>query len=418
MTSRVNEQTALTEPVNDYPVPEKLKDKRILVMSESLGPINGVTRATEYLLEYLVEQGVKVAAVAPEHQNPDKYRLRTRLPVLRLGGLPLVYNPDLRIVYPFRMSKLFYRTFQPDVVYLASPATVGLQAWWQRRKRGLPIVANFQTDLGAYARRMLPRPVARLAGWLVDRLTAYFYRDPAIKAALVPSSSSRDYLISLGVAPEKIRLVGRGVDSQFFNNKKRSEEVRRKLAPNGELLLLCVSRVSYEKGFEFLADAYEAITRLAQERGLSQRFRLVITGGNANKTIESNIQSYFTSRGLDVVFTGPLTGEPLAEMYASADIFVYPSLTETFGQVIQEAMASGLPVIARCEGGPADIVEEGVTGYLPDPADVMEFTDYTLKLIEDSELRQIMSRAARAFAEEGSWNAINQQISSILAEFV
>ncbi len=418
MTISTVEREALAQMTKAYPLPEKLMGKNVLVMTESLGPINGVTRATQYLLEYLLAQGARVAAVAPEFENPDTHPLRTRLPLLRLGGLKLVYNPDLRMVYPFRMSKLYHRTFQPDVIYLASPATLGLQAWWQTRRRGVPVVANFQTDLASYARRMLPNPLAEPSGWGIDRLTAYFFRDRAIKAALVPSSSSREYLASLKVAPEKLRLVGRGVDGVFFNNKKRNTELRQKLAPNDELLLLCVSRVSYEKGFEFLADAYEAMTRQAQAQGIRQKFRLVITGGNSNHTIEHNIQNYFTQRQLDVVFTGPLSGEPLAQMYASGDIFVYPSLTETFGQVIQEAMASGLPVVARKEGGPADIVLPGETGYLPDPVSIEEFTDYTLKLIQDSELRQGMGRAARAYAEERSWDAINQQIAGILAEFV
>lgn len=418
MVQSAEERATRPDANGNYPVNEKLRNKKVLVMTESLGPINGVTRATQYLLEYLVEQGVKVAAVAPEFETPDRLALRTQIPVLRMGGLPVVYNPDLRIAYPFRMSKIYYRTFKPDVIYLASPASLGLIVWWQLRKADIPIVANFQTDLAAYARKMLPKLVAGGLGWGTDRLTSYFYQDAAIKTALVPSRSSQDYLLSLGVPPHKIKLVGRGVDSVFFNNQKRSAEIRQELAPNDELLLLCVSRVSYEKGFEFLAEAYAAITRKAKERGLSQRFRLVVTGGNANAAIMQDIQSYFTRRNLDIVFTGPRTGEPLAQTYASGDIFVYPSLTETFGQVIQEAMASGLPVVARKEGGPADIVLPGSTGYLPEPESVEEFANYTLKLIEDSDLRQTMSRAARTYAEDRSWAAINQQISQILADVI
>lgn len=407
-----------TESLQKYAVPEKLRNKRVLVMSESLGPINGVTRATQYFLEYLVKHNVKVAAVAPEFTTPDPVALHTQIPLMRLGGAPLLYNPDLRVVYPFRMSKLFYRAFTPDVIYLASPASLGLQVWWQLRGKNIPLVANFQTDLAHYARTMLPKLVAPAIGWGADQATAFFYRDPAIRLALAPSTSSHDYLTSLGVSSTKLRMVGRGVDGVFFNNQKRSEAIRSELAPNGELLLLCVSRVSYEKGFDFLAEAYAAITKKAAERQLTQKFRLVITGGNANKNIEKEIQSYFYRRNLDVVFTGARSGEPLAQTYASGDIFVYPSLTETFGQVIQEAMASGLPVVARKEGGPADIVQVGVTGYLPQPQNVEEFADCTLKLIADADLRSQMSRAARAYAEDRSWDAINNQVANLLVEAI
>lgn len=409
-------EESLAKAARSYPVPASLRDKRVLVTTESLGPINGVTRATQYFLEYLIEQEVRVAVVAPQFEQPDREELRTRIPLLRLGGFPVPYNPDLRIAYPFRMSKIYHRTYRPDVIYLASPATLGLQTWWQVRGRGIPMVANFQTDLAAYSRRMLARPLGEGIGRAIDRLTALFFCDPTIRLALVPSSSSRDYLLGLGVSPQKLRLIGRGVDGIFFNNQKRSEAVRQKLAPNGELLLLNVSRVSYEKGFEFLAEAYARIMAGAAERGLNQKFRLVVTGGNANKTIERDIQGYFSRRNLDTVFTGPLTGEPLAQMYASADLFIYPSVTETFGQVIQEAMASGLPVVARREGGPADIILPGETGYLPDPDNLEEFASYTLKLIEDADLRQRLSQTARHFAEGRSWAAINQQVAQALAD--
>ncbi|MEI6044956.1 MAG: glycosyltransferase, partial [Chloroflexota bacterium] len=235
-------------------LPQQLKDKKVLVTSESLGPINGVTRATGYLLDYLLAQNVQTAAVAPRLPKPAPSAWQ--MPLIRLGGFPLVYNPDLMIVTPFRMSKIFQHTFRPDVVYLASPATLGLQAWWQLRNSGIPMVANFQTDLAFYARLMLPSLPGKAAGWVIDRLTGYFFRHSSIKAVLCPSTSSQNYLLRLGIAAEKLRLVGRGVDCLLFDPRKRNAELRQKLAPQGEVLLICVSRVSLEKGFEFLAEAY------------------------------------------------------------------------------------------------------------------------------------------------------------------
>jgi glycosyltransferase involved in cell wall biosynthesis len=290
-----------------------------------------------------------------------------------------------------------------------------LQVWWQLRNAGIPVVANYQTDLASYSRRMLPILLNNSAAWLIDRVTSLLKQD-CFKFILVPSGSARAYLSSLGVKEERMRLVGRGVDGTVFNPAFRSEELRHTLAPNGEVLLLCVSRVSLEKGFDFLADAYALMVKLAKERGLKTPFRLVVTGGNTNQGIENAIKSYFEKQSLDVVFTGPRTGNPLSEVYASADIFVFPSLTETFGQVIQEAMSSGLPVVARREGGPADIVEEGETGFLINPSDATDFAEKTLRLVEDAGLRREMSEKALRFACSRSWDAINQQIARIMVE--
>ncbi len=397
--------------------PRRLDSKKVLVTSESLGPINGVTRATQYFLEYLIERGIKVAAVAPEFGREERSPLHKRLPIVRLAGLPLFFNPDLLIARPFRTSKIFRRTFQPDIIYIASPASLGIQFWWQLRQQNIPLVVNFQTDLSAYALRMLPQPFNQLAAKGMDWLQSKVFRHKAVKAVLCPSQSSRQYLLSLGVPETKLRLVGRGVDSHFFNPTKRSLDLRAQLAPNDEVLLLCVSRLSLEKGFDFLADAYAHTVQQAAALGLGQKFRLVITGGNSNHVIQQHIHSLFEKKGLDVTFTGPLTGEPLAQVYASTDIFVFPSLTETFGQVIQEAMASGLPVVALRAGGPADLVQPGDTGYLAEPGDLDIFADQILKLVQDGALRRQMGVTARTIAESRSWEAINRQISRILAEF-
>jgi glycosyltransferase involved in cell wall biosynthesis len=278
------------------------------------------------------------------------------------------------------------------------------------------MVANFQTDLAFYARLSLPHLIGELSSWGTDRLNAMIFRDPFVRAVLCPSSASRDYLLGLGVPINKVHIVRRGVDGILFDPRKRNAAIRAEVAPNGEILLLCVSRLSLEKGFDFLAAAYEAAIRLARARALCPRFRLVITGGNANPTIERTIQRYFTARGLDVHFTGILTGEALAAMYASADLFVFPSQTETFGQVIQEAMASGLPVVAQRQGGPADLVRPSVTGTLVEPGDAEGFAREVVRLVEQPELRVRMGHTSRAIAEKRGWDTVNAQIAHIIAE--
>lgn len=404
---------------NSSNAPLPLCGKRVMVFSESLGPINGVTRATQLLLNYLSgNREVEVVAVAPEYDRPTAVPLPEKLPLIRLKGFPLYFNPDLLVVRPFRVAKILRRTFRPDVVYLASPASLGWQAWFQLRWRRIPIVANFQTDLSAYSLRMLPFPLNKIGAGLLDLIQAKVFKDDMVKTVLYPSQCSREYLMRLGVPASKLKYMGRGVDSQQFNPNKRSPELRQKLAPNGEVLLLCVSRLSLEKGFDFLAEAYAEMLQQAAVNNSRLKFKLVITGGNSNATIEQHIKELFEKKQLgdSVVFTGPLTGEALAQMYATADVFVFPSQTETFGQVIQEAMASGLPVVAVRAGGPADLVQSEMTGYLAEPNDVKTFAEAALNLVQDELTRRRMGQAARQIAESRSWDNIHYELSQILAE--
>ncbi len=393
-----------------------LAHRSVLVATESLGPVNGVTRATEQLLRYLRARGVQVASVAPEWQAGSSCAVPEATPCVRLRGFPLPYNPELRVVTPFHLRRIIRRLFRPDLIYLASPASLGMQLWRQARTMGVPMVANYQTDLAFYARLNLPGAVGTAAGWAADRLNAMLYRDPSVRAVLCPSSMSREYLLDLGVPARNIHIVRRGVDCALFDARKRSDALRAHLAPNGEVLLLCVSRLSIEKGFDFLAAAYDTAIRLAQRQRECPKFRLVITGGNANPEIERTIHGYFAARGLDVHFTGTLTGEALATMYASADVFVFPSQTETFGQVVQEAMASGLPVIAQRRGGPADIVRPDVTGYLVNTGNTDRFAQRIVHLATHADLRARMGHTARAIAEKRGWDEINDRIVQIMAD--
>ncbi len=393
-----------------------LAGRRVLVASESLGPVNGVTRATTELLSYLHMHGIETAAVAPH--LADGHEADTGgIPTVRLDGFNLPYNPELRVASPFRLRTVYSRAFPPDLVYLASPASLGLQLWWQARDSGVPFIANYQTDLAHYSRVMLPKPLGMIASAGVDHLTGYVFAHRSVRAVFYPSAASRDYLLGCGVPAAKLRLLRRGVDCRTFDRAHRDAALRHRLAPNGEIVLLCVSRLSMEKGFDFLAEAYARMVERAAATG-APRFRLVITGGNANPTIERTIQGYFTERGLDVHFTGMLTGDDLAAIYATADAFLFPSVTETFGQVVQEAMASGLPVVARCKGGPADLVQDGTTGYLPDPDDVDAFADAALRLVCSRDLRARFGLTARSLAETRSWDIVNHQIVKVMTEAI
>ncbi len=394
--------------------PEKLRHRRLLLVTESLGPTNGVTRSTISLLNHLQNHEVDVRAIAPYYEDPAGLSAKTTVPIHWMKGFPLPYNPELRIVYPFRLKQVYkkHQDFKPELMFLASPASLGGLVWLQSRHLSAPpMIANFQTDLAAYARTILPRGVNRAGGWAMDYVHRLCLSHPIVRKVLYPSQATRQYLEQIGIPADKLVYVGRGVDTVLFNPAKRSPELRQKFAPSGEVILLCVSRLSLEKGYDFLAKFAHRL--FAQ----NMTFKLVITGGNNNPTIEKNIQGLFGNlSGHQVIFTGPKQGEELAQVYASADIFVYPSVTETFGQVIQEAMASGLPVVARKQGGPADLVIPGETGFLPEPENLDEFVGAVRQLIDQPETRLKYAANARQRTELATWEAVNNRIAHLLAD--
>jgi glycosyltransferase involved in cell wall biosynthesis len=208
-----------------------------------------------------------------------------------------------------------------------------------------------------------------------------------------------------GVQRNKLVHLGRGVDTELFTPRRRDQQYRQELAPNGEIILLCVGRLAPEKGFGYLAQVAQ---RLAQ---LQVPFKMVITGGNRNPAVEEEVRGFFAPIRDRVVFTGFLEGAALARVYASADLFLHCSVTETFGLVVLEAMACGLPVVARDAGGPSEIVRDGVSGFLVDQGDMETFAGKVIALMKNAEERLRMSKASRVIAENTTWKRINNRVA-------
>ncbi len=394
--------------------PEWLEGKNILLATESLGPVNGVSRTTLSLIEYLRQKGVNIAIAAPRRYHSELRPGRLVEVNVRLAGEPLPYNPDLAIVYPFRYDRICSRTFKPDLVYLASPASLGFQMLLQIRQLQEPpaIVCNFQTDLSAYSRILFPSGMSRYAVWLLEVVQGFLFSHGSVHTIFYPSSGIRDYLNRIGAPTGKLVKLGRGVDTSLFNPIHRDKAYREELAPNGEVILVCVCRLAPEKGFDFLAKvAIELVKRFL-------RFKLLIVGGNQNRFVEASVRQLFDQVKEHVIFTGFLTGTALARAYAGGDIFLHCSVTETFGLVVLEAMASSMPVVARDEGGPSEIVQHSKTGYLIQPEDVDAFVEHILLLAHDQDLRSRMMRAALAQANDTTWEKINLRAAWTLADSI
>jgi len=396
---------------NELEFPASLRGKRILLASESLGPINGVSRTTTKLIQYLQENGVKMKLVAPHYVGERSRPPPPVGPIRRLGGFPLPYSPELSIAYPFRLDRICAK-FKPDLVYLASPASVGFQMLLQIRcmAQPPPVLANFQTDLSAYAAIIFPPPLDRYAVWLLQVVQGYLFAHASVRHLFYPSGPVARYLIDAGVPKDKLVHVGRGVDTALFSAAKRDPAWRRELAPNGEVILCCVGRLAPEKGFPFLAK----VARALQDRGVA--FKLLVVGGNRNPAVEAEVRSAFEPLGNRVLFTGFLEGESLARAYATADVFVHCSVTETFGLVVLEAMACGLPVVARDAGGPSEIVSDGKSGYLTPPDDLEAMVNKVHLLAREVKTREAMAQESRAHAERTTWDRINLRVAWYIAD--
>ena len=391
----------------DDKFPSRLRGKRILLGTESFGPVNGVSRTTQHLVRYLRDNGVQVAVVAPKHKGfIPKASIRKELE-LRVDGYPLPYSPDLTVAYPLRLDRLYSRTFQPDLIYLASPASLGFQVLLQTRQMDTPptVLLNFQTDLSAYSEIIFPDFMCRYAVWLLQVVQGFLFNHPAIHTIFYPSNGVRDYMIKAGAPLSKMVHLGRGVDTDMFSPSRRDQDYRKLIAPDGEIVLVSVGRLALEKGFDFMAK----VSRALVARGL--KFKLLVVGGNKSPKVEASIRELFVGLEDSVVFVGYLTEAPLAQAYAIGDIFLHCSITETFGLVILEAMACGLPVVARSEGGPVEIVSHRKSGYLVPPHDLHEFADRVEALSKDEELRKSMAVMGRDLACQKTWNQINHQVA-------
>lgn len=353
---------------------------KVLVVAESFLPqVNGVTNSVRRVLEHLAAEGHTAELVAPT--GPDTY---AGFRVTRARGAALPFYRDFRIGLESRgRLRAILMRFRPDVVHIASPATLGYQAARAAHELGIPTVAIYQTDLVGFAERYEFAGGVRLMTSLTRRIHT------AVDRTLAPSSASMRQLEALEIPGTHI--WPRGVDLAAFRPDLRDDAWRRRVAPDGRLLVGYVGRLAPEKELDLLAHLHG-----------DPRFRLVLVGCGPEEQ---------RLRGLlpDAVFPGLLHGEDLARAYASLDVFVHTGRHETYCQAAQEALACGVPVVAPNAGGPVDVVSPGA-GFLYSPGDGDELAAYVGRLVDDPGLRSAMARTAFESVQQRSWHAVMQRL--------
>jgi phosphatidylinositol alpha 1,6-mannosyltransferase len=351
---------------------------RIAYVTESFPPdVNGVASTAMRVAEQLVACGHEPLVIAPRAAGrlPD---VKTAFPVVRVPSVGLPLYPGFRVGLPGPQVRAAIANHGADLVHLAGPVVLGAGARAAAGQLGLPCVAVYATDMAAYARTYRLGAAGEALGWRHMRRV-----HNAATRTLAPSSATADSLRARGF--ERVHVWGRGVDTVRFNPARRSQRLRSDLGPAGEVLVGYVGRLAAEKRLDLLGD----VARLPGAR-------LVVVGaGPAEAAARRALPA--------AVFLGQRQGDELARVYASLDVFVHSGPHETFGNTLQEAAASGLPVVAPAAGGPLDLVEHGVTGFLVPPGDSAALAGAVAVLVASNALREAQGAAARRAVLGRTW---------------
>lgn len=355
--------------------------QRVVLVTESFLPsLNGVTNSVLRVLDTFKQRGIEALIIAPTAPSPRYLGFE----VIRTASFPL---KQFNVAVPGLWLENAISNFNPDVVHVASPFILGGQAIAAAERLGIPSVAIYQTELSGY----MERYNLGAAKPLLDKAVATIHLPATLN--LAPTKQTAQYLNSLGI--RSVDIWGRGVDLDLFHPNRKAEPatdaLRAKWAPNGEKIVGYVGRLAAEKQVERFSELFG-----------TPNTRFVIVGeGPQRKALEARFA------GKPVTFAGKLTGLELAAAYAAFDVFVHFGTEETFGQTIQEAQATGLPLVAPNSGGPMFLVEDGETGYLAHPTKRHGFNDTVAKLLADQSLRARIGENARRSVLKKSWEANN-----------
>ncbi len=374
---------------------------RTAVVTESYPPeLNGVAQSVARLVQHLTEHGHRVDLVRPAQHGERRGDAATAAlggSELRTPGVPLPMYRDLRFGL-LRATPLVERWQQdrPSVVHVATEGPLGWAALRAARQLAIPVSADFRTNFPAYAAHYG-------FGWAESLVLAYLraFHNRA-DVTFVPTRAMRDALANVGF--ERLEVVGRGVDLDLFSPARRSERRRAiwGVAPD-QPVVLYVGRLAAEKNVELVFDAFRAM------RSRARRARLVVVG-------DGPLRERLEKQEPEAVFVGVRRGTELAEHYASADLFLFPSLTDTFGNVVAEALASGLLVVAYDCAAAQTLIRSGHNGLTVRPNDRAGFIAHASAAALRLPALQPLREAARRSAEQIGWDAVLRRFETSLLQ--
>ncbi len=361
---------------------------RVALVTETYPPeVNGVAVTFARVVEGLQARGHDLQLVRPRQGDAQLARRETRFNEVLVRGLPIPRYPELKMGLPAQGTlQRLWAAQRPDVVHIVTEGPLGWSALRAARRLGLPVVSDFRTNFHAYSRHY------GLA-WLQAPVMAYLrYFHNRTACTMVPTESLKNELVAAGL--QGLRVVARGVDAQRFNPLHRSAALRASWgADPGTCVALCVGRLAPEKNLGSVVAAFETM------REHEPRTRLVLVGDGPER-------QRLGQRCPEAHFAGVRHGADLAAHYASADVFLFPSTTETYGNVVPEAMASGLAVVAYDHAAAGQLIRHGENGLLARCDDTLEFCRVARRIAGDwAQLREL-GNAARETAMRLDWARI------------
>ena len=370
----------------------------ISVVTETFPPdINGVAHTLSKMVNGLQANGHDIWLVRPRQQKTDQAQSRQGFNELLVKGMPIPFYKQLRMGLPAKKELHRLWSFKrPDVVHIATEGPLGWSALQVARKMRIPVSTDFRTNFHAYSSHYG-------IGWLSGAILSYMRKfHNAADATMVPTQQLADTLNSAGF--ERLKVVPRGIDTQLFSPAKRNMALREQWhAKPDDTVMLYVGRLAAEKNLKLVMQTYA----MAKQR--MPDTKLVLVG-------DGPMRQELQAAHKDVVFAGFRTGEDLAAHYASADIFVFASQTETFGNVTLEAMASGLAVVAFHHAAAGELIQSGINGMLASHDSALHFEMAAQALLNNPDLMQYVRQKAAATAADMGWDKIVQKTESVLHE--
>jgi glycosyltransferase involved in cell wall biosynthesis len=379
--------------LEDYPASRP--SLRIAVVTETWPPeVNGVAMTLAKLVQGLSHRNHDVQLIRPRQTKTESPLNDSSLEEVLMRGMPIPRYPELKLGLPSKKTLVKTWTLRrPDVVHIATEGPLGWSALQAAKVLKLPVTSDFRTNFQSYSKHYG-------VGWLRKPIVAYLRKfHNATACTMVPTRELMRTLSENGFV--NLKVVSRGVDTKLFNISKRDKSLRSSWgATESTKVLISVGRMAPEKNLDQVLKTYEAL------KHTDQAFKLVMVG-------DGPLRSQFQQRYPDIIFPGMLSHSNLAAYYASSDLFVFPSQTETFGNVTLEALASGIPVLAFDCAAARDWVQTGINGWLVAESNPEGFAAQAVAVFNSKDALDRITQSTRQQVVHLDWDQIAEQVESV-----
>lgn len=369
---------------------------RIAVVTETWPPeVNGVAVTLAMLVQNLSLRNHDVQLIRPRQSKSDISMEDAGLEEVLMRGMPIPRYPQLKLGLPSKKTLIKTWTLRrPDVVHIATEGPLGWSALQAAKVLKLPVTSDFRTNFQSYSKHYG-------IGWLRKPIVAYLRKfHNATACTMVPTNELKRALAENGFL--NLKVVARGVDTQLFNQCKRDSNLRSTWGASDQTkVLISVGRMAPEKNLEQVLNAFDAL------RWMNDKIKLVMVG-------DGPLREQYQQRFPDIIFPGMLSQKELSVYYASSDLFVFPSQTETFGNVTLEALASGIPVLAFDCAAARDWVSPGVNGWLVPEDRPEQFAAQAVNIFRTEGLLEKVTETTRQQQVHLDWSQIAEQVESVL----